>query len=188
MKGHELKGFNASGTADVPFYRRRWALKGDVVTDAVRLSLFLPPHDLDDRLHPLAHRFTWKTEYQISVCKPVCVSLCMCVCMSISTLSIVRVCVRTSKLCGAGEIFFNSTAEFRIILKVIKVMFYPLTEYIQNPNDTHTDIRPTRSQTLLVLMAAGLWVVTLTEISTRWSNNRMVGLTKNKIFINKTKK
>ncbi len=85
-----------------------------------------------------------------------CVSLSMCVCMSISTLSIVRVCVRTSKLCGAGEIFFNSTAEFRIILKVIKVMFYPLTEYIQNPNDTHTDIRPTRSQTLLVLMAAGL--------------------------------
>lgn len=68
------------------------------------------------------------------------------------TLSIVRVCVLTSKLCGAGEVFFKSTAEFRIILKVIKVMFYPLTEYIQNPNDTHTDIRPTSSQTLLVLM------------------------------------
>lgn len=50
---------------------------------------------------------------------------------------VLRVCVHTSKLCGAGEVFFKSSAEFRIILKVIKVMFHPLTEYIQNPNDTH---------------------------------------------------
>lgn len=153
MKGHEVKGVNVSGTADVPFNRRRWALKGDVVTDAIRLSLFLPPHDLDDRLHPLAHRFTWKTEYQISVSKLACLIEYVCMYEHHAwTLSIFRVCVHTSKLCGAGEVFFKSTAEFRIILKVIKVMFYPLTEYIQNPNDTHTDIRPMSSQTLIVLM------------------------------------
>lgn len=58
MKGHEVKGVNAPRTADVPFNRRGRALKGDVVTDAIRLSLFLPPHDFDDGLHPLAHRFT----------------------------------------------------------------------------------------------------------------------------------
>lgn len=58
MKSHEVKGVDLPGTADVPFDRRRWALKGDVVTNAIRLSLYLPSHDLTDRLHPLTHRFT----------------------------------------------------------------------------------------------------------------------------------
>lgn len=58
MKSHEVKGFDLAWTADVPFDRRRWALKGNVVTNAIRLSLYLTSHDLTDRLHPLTHRFT----------------------------------------------------------------------------------------------------------------------------------
>lgn len=56
VKGHEFKVLNLAGFADVPLEGRRRALKGDVVTDAVRLDLKLPPDHLIYGLHPLSHR------------------------------------------------------------------------------------------------------------------------------------
>lgn len=147
MKGHEFKAFSLPRTADVPFNRRWRALKGDVMTDAIGLSLNLPSHDLTDRFHPLTHGFTWKTFTHKNiiqhinlrvkifyVCKHAFeqVSWSECIWMPrvrywVQGLS---QCECTSKLCGAGEVCFKSAAEFSIILKIIKVMFHPLTEHI----------------------------------------------------------
>lgn len=60
VKGHEVKGVHMSCPTDVPFDGRRWALEGDVVTDAVGLRLQLPLYDLVDGLNPLSHWLTWK--------------------------------------------------------------------------------------------------------------------------------
>lgn len=58
VEGHEVKLLHLARRADVPLDGRRRALEGDVVADAVQLSLQLPPDDLVDGLHPLPHGFT----------------------------------------------------------------------------------------------------------------------------------